>query len=73
MSLCSPAKATRLKCQHEMSSGLASMLDSSVVFYLIIGVSKERGGTEEVKMERDGKIGGLDEMYSEVSEGGKEE
>lgn len=57
MSLCSPAKATWLKCQHEMSSGLTSV--SSVVFYLIIGLSKERGG----------KGGGLDEMYGGMSVG----
>lgn len=58
MSLCSPAKATRLKCQHEMSSGLASV--SSVVFYLIIGLSKERGG-------KGGKDGGLDELNGGMS------
>lgn len=57
------------KCQ---VASPVSRLVSSVVFYLIIGESKERGGKEEVKLERDGEIGGLDEMYSELSEGGKE-
>lgn len=57
------------KCQ---VASLVSRSVSCVVFYLIIGVSKEQVGKEEVRMERDGKIGGLDEMCSEMSEGGKE-
>ena len=49
MSLCSPAKVTRLKCQHEMSSGLASQsVVSSVVFLFNYwckqGARWERGG-----------------------------
>lgn len=56
---------TKLKCQHKMSSGLARQSVTQflllLLFYLIIGVSKEIR-TGETEMEQDGKIGGPDEM-----------
>lgn len=49
-----------------MSSGLARQSVTQflllLLFYLIIGVSKEIRRTGETEMEQDGKIGGLDEM-----------
>lgn len=54
MSLCSSAKATRLKCQHEMSSGLASQSLGSFCSFLFNYWCEQEAN--EVTMERDRRV-----------------